>query len=73
MKLAGLSGGVIAAILSSLCCIAPVITLLAGTSSIVASVSWLEPARPYLAVFTLAVLGLACYQQLKPRGSSGGM
>lgn len=65
MKLAGLSGGLIAAILSSLCCITPVIALLAGTSSIAASVSWLEPARPYLAGITFLVLGMAWYQQFR--------
>lgn len=70
MKLAGLSGGLIAAILSSICCIAPAITLLAGTSSIAASVSWLEPARPYLAGFTVVILGLAWYQKLNLKRSS---
>lgn len=70
MKVTVLSGGVIAAVLSSICCIMPAITLLAGTSSIVASVPWLVPARPYLAVFTVAVLGVAWHQQLKPKKSS---
>ena len=38
--------GVLSAIAASLCCIAPVIALLAGGSSIAASFSWIEPARP---------------------------
>lgn len=65
-----LSGGLIAALLSSLCCITPVLALIAGTSSFAASFSWLEPARPYLAGATITVLGLAWYQKLFPKKES---
>ena len=61
-----LSGGLVAAFLGSLCCITPVAALLAGTSGFAASFSWLEPGRPYLAGFTIAVLGFAWYQKLFP-------
>ena len=40
--------GALTAIAASLCCITPVIALLAGSSSIAANFSWIEPARPYL-------------------------
>lgn len=59
-----LGGGLVAAFLGSLCCIAPVLALLAGTSSLAASFSWLGPWRPYLAGVTIAVLGIAWYQKV---------
>ena len=58
--------GVLSAIAASLCCITPVIALFAGSSSIAANFSWIEPARPYLIVLSVAVLGLAWYLKLKP-------
>ncbi|NOZ48273.1 MAG: mercuric transport protein MerTP [Chlorobi bacterium] len=64
-KLAG--AGILSAIAASLCCITPVLALIAGSSGIAASFSWLEPARPYLIGITIVVLGFAWYQKLKPR------
>lgn len=58
--------GVLAAIAASLCCVTPVIALLAGSSSIVANFSWIEPVRPYLIGLSIAVLALAWYLKLKP-------
>lgn len=65
-----MGGGLVAALLSSLCCITPVFALIAGTGSFAASFSWLEPARPYLAGATITVLGLAWYQKLFPKKES---
>jgi mercuric ion transport protein len=62
-----LSGaGILSAIAASLCCIAPVIALLAGSSSIAANFAWIEPARPYLIGLSIAVLAFAWYVKLKP-------
>jgi mercuric ion transport protein len=58
--------GVLSAIAASLCCITPVIALLAGSSSVAANVSWIEPARPYLLGLSIAVLLLAWYVKLNP-------
>ncbi len=58
--------GIITAIASSLCCIAPLLALLAGTSGAASNFSWIEPARPYLIVVTFLVLGFAWWQKLKP-------
>ena len=58
--------GLLVAITASLCCITPILALLAGTSGIAATFSFLEPARPYLIGLTIAVLGFAWYQKLKP-------
>jgi len=58
--------GVISAIAASLCCIAPVLALIAGTSGLASAFSWLEPARPYLIGITIAVLAFAWYQRLRP-------
>ena len=57
--------GVLSAIAASLCCITPVIALLAGSSSIAANFSWIEPARPYLIGLSIAVLAFAWYLKLK--------
>ena len=58
--------GILSAIAASLCCITPVVALLAGSSSIAANFSWIEPARPYLIGLSIAVLALAWYVKLKP-------
>ena len=64
-KLLGTS--ILTAIAASLCCITPVLALIAGTSGIASTFSWIEPFRPYLAGITILVLGFAWYQKLKPR------
>jgi mercuric ion transport protein len=58
--------GIFSAIAASLCCITPVIALIAGSSSIAANFSWIEPARPYLVGVSIAVLASAWYLKLKP-------
>ena len=63
-KLAGL--GILMAISASLCCITPILALLAGTSGIASTISWVEPFRPYLIGLTILVLVFAWYQKLKP-------
>jgi mercuric ion transport protein len=55
-----------AALMSSLCCITPVLALVAGTSGIASTFSWLDPFRPYLASLTILLLGFAWFQKLKP-------
>jgi mercuric ion transport protein len=59
--------GLLTAITASLCCIAPVLALIAGTSGIASTFSWLEPFRPYLIGLTILVLGFTWYQKLKPK------
>jgi len=62
-----IGAGLLTAITASLCCITPVLALVAGTSGIASTFSWLEPFRPYLIGLTILVLGFAWYQQLKPQ------
>lgn len=57
--------GLIAALATSLCCIAPVIAVLGGISGIASAFSWIEPFRPYLTGFTVVVFAFAWYQQLR--------
>jgi copper chaperone CopZ len=57
--------GLLTAIIASLCCITPVLALIAGTSGIASTFSWIEPFRPYLIGLTILVLGFAWYQKLK--------
>ena len=58
--------GLLTAITASLCCITPVLALVAGTSGIASAFSWLEPIRPYLIGITILVLAFAWYQKLIP-------
>ncbi|WP_159518594.1 mercuric transport protein MerTP [Sunxiuqinia indica] len=62
-----LGTGLFTAIAASLCCITPVLALIAGSSGIASSFSWMEPFRPYLIGLTILVLAFAWYQKLKPR------
>lgn len=64
------TAGLLSAFAASLCCITPVIALLAGSSSIAANFSWIEPARPYLLGLSIAVLALAWYVKLKPSNNN---
>jgi len=59
--------GILTAISASLCCITPVLALIAGTSGIASTFSWIEPFRPYFIGLTVLVLGFAWYQKLKPK------
>jgi copper chaperone CopZ len=56
--------GIFAAIAASLCCITPLLALLAGASGAASSLSWLEPARPYLIGLAIAALAFAWYRSL---------
>ncbi|APA66041.1 mercuric transport protein MerTP [Maribacter sp. 1_2014MBL_MicDiv] len=58
---------IITAIAASLCCITPILALLAGTSGIASTFSWIEPFRPFLIALTLLILAIAWYQILKPK------
>lgn len=60
-----LGAGVVSALLASLCCVAPLLMLVAGGSSIASSLTWLEPARPFFIALTLGVLVFAWYQKLR--------
>ena len=59
-----ISASLLGAVTASLCCIAPFLTLIAGTSSLAAAFSWIAPYRPYLIGLTLFVLGISWYQKL---------
>ena len=59
--------GVLAAIGASLCCITPVLAVLAGSTGLASSFSWMEPFRPYLIALTILVLGYAWWDKLKPK------
>jgi len=59
--------GLLTSLTASLCCITPVLALIAGTSGIASTFSWIEPFRPYLIGMTILVLAFAWYQKLKPQ------
>jgi len=59
--------GLLTAISASLCCITPVLALLAGASGLASTFSWLDPFRPYFIGLTIFVLGIAWYQKLTKR------
>jgi len=58
---------ILTAITASLCCITPVLAIIAGTSGVASTFSWIEPFRPYLIGLTILVLLFAWYQKLKPQ------
>ncbi|MEX2657020.1 MAG: mercuric transport protein MerTP [Balneolales bacterium] len=61
-----LGAGLGVAFIASLCCITPVLAILAGTSGIAATFSFMELFRPYLIGLTVLILGFAWYQKLRP-------
>ncbi len=58
--------GILTGIASSLCCIAPLLAIVAGTGSMAGAFAWLEPFRWPLVVVSLVALGFAWYLNLKP-------
>lgn len=62
-----ISAGVIAALAASICCITPVLAILAGIGGAASLFSWLDPFRPYLLALTVGLLSFAWYQELKPK------
>jgi copper chaperone CopZ len=62
-----IGAGLLTAIAASLCCIAPVIALIAGTSGLATTFSWFEPYRPFFIGFTILTLGFAWYQKLNTK------
>jgi mercuric ion transport protein len=61
-----LATGIIAAIGASLCCITPVLAIVAGIGGVASAFSWLNPFRPFFIGLTILVLGFAWYQKFKP-------
>ncbi len=59
------SVGLFSAIAASLCCITPVLALLAGASGAASAFSWMEPARPFLIGLAIVTLGYAWYVFLR--------
>lgn len=59
------------AVAASLCCLTPVMGILAGVGGIASTFSWLDPARPYLIAVTVLVLSFAWYKKLRPAKSDG--
>lgn len=62
-----LGAGIVTAFIAALCCITPVIAVLAGIGGIAATFSFLEPFRPFMIGLTVLFLGFAWYQKLKPK------
>ncbi len=61
-----IGAGIFTAFLASLCCITPVVAIVAGVSGAAATFSWIEPFRPYIIGLTVLLLGYAWYRLLKP-------
>ena len=60
-----MGGGIVASVLASLCCITPLMALVAGTSGLASTFGWLDAYRPYLIGLTVALLGYAWYQKIR--------
>lgn len=59
-----LGAGLLSALLASLCCITPLLALIAGGSGFASTFTWLEPARPFFIILTIGTLAFAWYQKL---------
>ena len=59
--------GIFATILASLCCVTPILAILAGSSSLASSFSWMEPYHNYLVGLTVLILLYAWWDKLKPK------
>lgn len=60
---------IVTGVAASLCCITPILAIVAGVGGMASLFSWVEPLRPYLIVVTLIVLIIAWYVQLKAKKS----
>ncbi len=56
-----------ATILASLCCITPVLAVLAGVGSMASSFTWMEPYHNYLVGLTIIILIYAWWDKLRPK------
>lgn len=61
---------ILSAVAASLCCITPVLAVVAGSTSLAGNFTWIEPVRPYLIGLSVAVLAFAWYLKLKPKKST---
>lgn len=50
---------------ASLCCIVPFLGIVGGSGSLISSVSWLEPYRPFFIGGTFLLLGIAWYKTIR--------
>ena len=57
--------GIIASLGASLCCITPVLAVLAGSAGLASTFSWLDPFRPYFIGLTVLVLAYVWWEKLK--------
>lgn len=55
------------AVAASLCCITPILALMAGTSGLASTLSWLEPFRPYFIGLAGVTLGFAWYNNFNSK------
>lgn len=62
--------GFFAAIVASLCCVTPVLAVLAGSSSLATTFSWMQPYHDYLIALTVLILLYAWWDKLKPKPDS---
>ena len=59
--------GIIATLLASLCCITPVLAVVAGVGSMASSFAWMEPYHNYLAGLTVIILAYAWWDKLRAK------
>ena len=57
----------IAILMHSFCCVLPLVVVLGGLSGAASTLSWIEPAEPYLMGFSILALSFSFYQVYKPK------
>lgn len=58
---------ILTALSASMCCVTPVLAIIAGTSSLATSFHWIEPFRPYFISASVLVLGFAWFQSFNAK------
>lgn len=59
--------GIVATVAASLCCVTPVLAVVASSSTLVSSFSWMEPYHNYLVGLTIIVLTYAWWDKLRAK------
>ncbi len=61
------NSAIVTAVLASLCCVTPVLAIVAGLSGAASAFSFMEPFRPYFIGLTIILLGYAFLEAYKPK------
>ena len=59
-----IGAGILTAGAASLCCITPVLALIAGSNVIIPGLLWIDPLRPYLIAISILLIGIVWFRKM---------